>query len=84
MPLTIRSTLENKPHPLFDYHAPLDHGGSGLHARGHLTGKSWHLPNNFPRADLHAPPEELRLNIPTLWEDYCGTAIRSWTQILND
>ncbi len=24
------------------------------------------------------------LNIPSVWEDYCGTAIRSWTQILND
>ena len=46
--------------------------------------KIWHLPNTFPRAGLHAPVEELGLNIPTVWEDYCGSAIRSWTQILND
>ena len=30
------------------------------------------------------PSEEYGLNIPTVWEDYCGSAIRSWTQILND
>ena len=24
----------------------------------------WHLPNAFPRAGLHAPPEEPGLNIP--------------------
>ncbi len=24
------------------------------------------------------------LNILSIWEDYCGAAIRSWTQILND
>ncbi len=24
------------------------------------------------------------LNIPSIWEDYCGAAIRSWTEILND
>jgi hypothetical protein len=46
--------------------------------------KIWHLPNSFPRAGLHAPSEELGLNIRTVWEDYCGYAIRSWTQILND
>ena len=28
--------------------------------------------------------EDIGLNIPSLWEDYCGAAIRSWTQILND
>ena len=38
----------------------------------------------FPRAGLHAPSEELGLNIPTMWEDYYGSAVRSWTQILND
>ena len=48
------------------------------------TRKIWHLPNTFPRAGLHAPADELGLNIPTVWEDYCGSAIRSWTQILND
>ncbi len=46
--------------------------------------KIWHLPNTFPRAGLYATPEELGLNIPTVLEDYCGSAIRSWTQILND
>jgi hypothetical protein len=46
--------------------------------------KIWHLPNTFSRAGLYAPPEELGLNILTLWEDCCGSAIRSWTQILND
>jgi hypothetical protein len=46
--------------------------------------KSWHLPNTFPRAGIHAPSEELGLNIPTVMEDYCGSAIRSWTQSLND
>jgi hypothetical protein len=46
--------------------------------------KIWHLPKTFPLAGLHAPPEELGLNIPTIWEDYRGSAIRSWTQILTD
>ncbi len=46
--------------------------------------KIWHLPNTFPRAGLHAPSEELGFNSPMVWEDYCGSAIRSWTQILND
>jgi hypothetical protein len=49
-----------------------------------MTRKIWHLPNNIPKAALHAPPEEMGLNIPIIWEYYCGTAIRSWTQILND
>jgi hypothetical protein len=46
--------------------------------------KIWHLPNNFPRAGLHAPTDELGLNIPTIWENYCGSTIRLWTQIPND
>jgi hypothetical protein len=46
--------------------------------------KIWHLPNTFPRAGLHAPTEKLGLNIPTICEDYCGSTIRSWTQIMND
>ena len=46
--------------------------------------KIWNLPNTFSRTGLHALAEELGLNIPTVWEDYCGSAIRSWTQILND
>ncbi len=46
--------------------------------------KIWHLTNTFPRAGLHAPYEELGLSIPAVWEDYyCGSAIRSWTQILS-
>jgi len=48
------------------------------------TSKIWHLPNTFPRAGLHATSEELDLNIPTVWEDFFGSTIRSWTQILND
>jgi hypothetical protein len=46
--------------------------------------KIWNFPNTFPRAGLHAPTDELGLNIPTVWEDYCGSAIRSYTQTLND
>ena len=30
---------------------------------------------------LHAPTEELGLNICSIWEDYCGS---KWTQIMND
>ncbi len=36
----------------------------------------WQLPNTFSRAGLHAPAEEIGLNIPTVWEDYCGSAIK--------
>ncbi len=42
------------------------------------------LPISFPKAGLHALLEEVGLNIPSVWEDYCGAVIRSWTQILND
>jgi len=35
-------------------------------------------------AGLHALLEDLGLNIPSIWEDYCGAATRSWTHILND
>jgi hypothetical protein len=45
--------------------------------------KIWNLPKGFPRADLHAPHDELGLNPPTIWEDYCSAATNSWTQILN-
>jgi len=48
------------------------------------TKKIWNLSNTFPRAGLHAPADELGLNIPIVWEGYCGSAIISWTQILND
>ena len=44
----------------------------------------WNLPASFPKAGLHALSEEVGLNIPSIWEDYCGAATRSWTQILND
>ncbi len=33
---------------------------------------------------LHALLEDLGLNIPSISEDYCGAAIRPWTQILDD
>ena len=46
--------------------------------------KIWHLPNTFPRAGLHAPSEELGHSIPTVWENYCGSANISWTQVIND
>ncbi len=41
------------------------------------SSKIGHLPHTFPRAGLHTLAEELELNIPTVWEDYCGSAIRS-------
>jgi hypothetical protein len=31
--------------------------------------KIWRLPKGFPRARLHAPHDELGLNLPTIWED---------------
>jgi hypothetical protein len=46
--------------------------------------KLWRLPKGFPRAGLHAPHDELGLNLPTIWEDYCAAATNSWTNILND
>ena len=46
--------------------------------------KIWKLPRGFPRAGLHAPHDELGLNLPTIWEDYCSAATNSWTSILND
>ena len=49
-----------------------------------ISRQIWNLPINFPRAGLHALLEDLGLNIPSIWEDYCGAVIRSWTQILND
>ncbi len=44
----------------------------------------WNLPVNFPKTWLHAHLQEVGLNIPSVWEDYCGTTVRFWTQILND
>jgi len=49
-----------------------------------ISKQIWNLHPAFPKAGLHALQEELGLNIPSIWEDYCGTAIHSWTQILND
>ncbi len=49
-----------------------------------ISKQIWNLPIAFPKAGLHALLEDLGLNIPSIWEDYCGAAIRSWTQILND
>jgi len=49
-----------------------------------ISRQIWNLPINFQRTGLHALLEDLGLNIPSIWEDYCGAAIRSWTQILND
>ncbi len=49
-----------------------------------ISREIWNLPLAFPKAGLHALLEDLGLNIPLIWEDYCGAAIRSWTQILND
>ena len=42
------------------------------------------LPPTFPKVGLHALLEDLGLNSPSVWEDYCEAAIRSWTHILND
>jgi hypothetical protein len=46
--------------------------------------KIWGLTTSFPRAGLHGPIEKIGLNIPSIWEDFCGTALWSWTQIIND
>jgi hypothetical protein len=42
------------------------------------------LPLTFPKSGLYALMEDLGLNIPSIWEDYYGATIRSWTQNLND
>ncbi len=49
-----------------------------------VSRKIWNLPPTFPKTGLHALLEDIGLNIPSIWEDYCGAAIHSWTQILND
>ena len=46
--------------------------------------KIWRLPKGFPRAGLHAPHDELGLNLPTIWEDYCAAATNSWINIHNE
>jgi hypothetical protein len=42
-----------------------------------ISRQIYNLPINFPRAELHALLEDLGLNIPSIWEDCCGAAIRS-------
>jgi len=49
-----------------------------------LSRNIWGIPTSVQRAGLHAPIEEIGLSIPSIWEDFCGTALRSLTQILND
>ncbi len=49
-----------------------------------ISRQIWNLPITFPKAALHALLEDLGLNIPSIWKDYCGVAIRSSTHILND
>ena len=49
-----------------------------------ISREIWNLPASFPKAGLHAPLEEVGLNIPSVWEYYCGAAVRSYMQILID
>jgi len=49
-----------------------------------LSRKMWGLPTSFPRIGLLGPIEEIGLNIPSIWEDFCGSAFQSCTQNLND
>jgi len=49
-----------------------------------LSRKIWGLPASFPRGGMHVPVEEIGLNIPSIWEDFCGSLLRSWTQNLHD
>ena len=49
-----------------------------------ISREIWNLPASFPKARLHALLDKVGLNIPSVWEHYCGAAIRSWIQILND
>ena len=42
-----------------------------------ISRKIWNLPPTFPKAGLRALMEDIGLNIPSIWEDYCGAAIRS-------
>jgi len=42
------------------------------------------LSTSLPTAGLHTPTENIGLKIPTLWEDYCGAAVRLWTRIRKD
>jgi hypothetical protein len=49
-----------------------------------ISRQFWNLPQTFPKAGLHALLENIGLNIPSIWDDFCGAVIRSWTQILSD
>ncbi len=49
-----------------------------------ISKQIWKLSLTFPMTGLHALLEDFGFNIPSIWEDYSGEAIRSWTQILND
>jgi hypothetical protein len=40
-----------------------------------ISREIWNLPVSSPRAGLHAIPEEVILNIPSVWEDYCGATV---------
>ena len=42
-----------------------------------ISRQIWDLPPSFPKAGLHALLEDIGLNIPSVWEHYCGAAIRS-------
>ena len=46
--------------------------------------KIWKVPKGFPIPCMHAPHDELCLNLLTIWENYCSVTINSWTHILND
>ncbi len=46
--------------------------------------KIWNLSTSFPMTGLHALPDDLGLNVPSVCEDYCGAPIRACTHILND
>jgi hypothetical protein len=46
--------------------------------------KTWNLPVSFPNIELHALLDDLGLNVPSVWKDYCGADIRALTQMLND
>ncbi len=42
-----------------------------------MSREIWNLPASFPKAGIHALLDEVGLNIPSVWEDYCGSAVRS-------
>ena len=50
-----------------------------------ISRQIWNLLQTSPKAGLHyALLEDIGLNILSIWEDYYGAVICSWTQILND